>query len=157
MLRSQYSPFRPRMAVDASILARLLSKSTCLTSKLMFSSWTVNLGPAAPVLTYVPPNPQPDGLGYNPRCIRRDVSSYISSRTTNDSDIANLLTAYTDIGSFQNRMQGDFVRGYLGVHAGGHYTCGGDPGGDFFTSPGDPYFFLHRESIRSSISHLWPL
>lgn len=29
----------------------------------------------------------------------------------------------------------------------GHYTIGGDPGGDFFVSPGDPAFFLHHAQI----------
>ncbi|KAI9037067.1 Di-copper centre-containing protein [Aspergillus affinis] len=49
--------------------------------------------------------------------------------------------------------------GYLGVHSGGHYTVGGDPDGsfpakfitnpgqDFFTSLGDPAFFLHHAAI----------
>jgi tyrosinase len=98
-----------------------------------------------PVLPYVTPNPRPDGLGYNPRCIIRDLSTYISTRSTNASDIYNLITRYTDIGAFQGRLQGDFVYGYFGIHAGGHYTIGGDPGGDFFASPADPYFFFHRE------------
>jgi tyrosinase len=34
-----------------------------------------------------------------------------------------------------------------GVHTGGHFTIGGDPGGDIFTSPGDPAFFLHHAQI----------
>jgi tyrosinase len=69
------------------------------------------------------------------------------------------------------RMQGDFPNNYLGVHAGGHFWVGGDPGkflsssphpkkpspgiatdnllqgGDLFASPGDPYFFLHHAQI----------
>jgi tyrosinase len=44
-------------------------------------------------------------------------------------------------------MQGDFVTGYFGVHAGGHFWVGGDPGGDLYASPGDPYFFLHHAQI----------
>jgi tyrosinase len=44
-------------------------------------------------------------------------------------------------------MQGDFPSGYLGVHTAGHFTVGGDPGGDLFASPGDPYFFLHHAMI----------
>lgn len=32
-------------------------------------------------------------------------------------------------------------------HFAGHYTIGGDPGGDFFASPGDPAFFLHHAQI----------
>jgi tyrosinase len=33
------------------------------------------------------------------------------------------------------------------VHAGGHFWIGGDPGGDLYASPGDPYFFLHHAQI----------
>lgn len=62
-------------------------------------------------------------------------------------------------------MQGNFfIDGFFGVHLGGscgssptqiictnkllgHYTIGGDPGGDFFASPGDPAFWLHHAQI----------
>lgn len=36
---------------------------------------------------------------------------------------------------------------FYGVHTAGHFTIGGDPGGDIFTSPGDPAFFLHHAQI----------
>ncbi|KAI7774478.1 hypothetical protein LA080_008311 [Diaporthe eres] len=45
------------------------------------------------------------------------------------------------------KMQGSGLRDTLGVHIGGHYTIGGDPGGDFFVSPGDPAFYLHHGMI----------
>ena len=35
----------------------------------------------------------------------------------------------------------------LGIHGGGHYTIGGDPGADPFISPGDPAFYLHHSQI----------
>lgn len=35
----------------------------------------------------------------------------------------------------------------IGIHGGGHYTIGGDPGRDLFTSPGDPVFYLHHGMI----------
>jgi len=44
-------------------------------------------------------------------------------------------------------MQGDFANGFLGVHTAGHFTIGGDPGGDLFASPADPAFFLHHAMI----------
>jgi tyrosinase len=44
-------------------------------------------------------------------------------------------------------MQGDFSNGFLGVHTAGHFTVGGDPGGDLFASPGDPYFYFHHAMI----------
>lgn len=37
--------------------------------------------------------------------------------------------------------------GDLGVHGGGHYALGGDPGRDVATSPGDPAFYLHHAMI----------
>jgi hypothetical protein len=43
-----------------------------------------------------------------------------------------------DTPSFQNRMQGNFTSGYLGMHSARHYTIGGDAGSDFFNSPSDP-------------------
>ncbi|KAG8626321.1 hypothetical protein KVT40_005266 [Elsinoe batatas] len=33
------------------------------------------------------------------------------------------------------------------LHTAGHYIVGGAPGGDFYTSPGDPYFWLHHAMI----------
>lgn len=35
----------------------------------------------------------------------------------------------------------------IGVHVAGHYTIAGDPGGDFYTSPNDPAFFVHHGMI----------
>jgi tyrosinase len=37
--------------------------------------------------------------------------------------------------------------GEWGVHTAGHFTIGGDPGGDFFVAPGDPAFYLHHGQI----------
>jgi hypothetical protein len=71
------------------------------------------------------PNPQSDGLGYNPRCIIRDISQYVSSRWTKDRDIHDLVMGYTNLESFQNRLQEDLPSGYFGIHAAGHYTSGG--------------------------------
>ncbi|KAJ0109609.1 hypothetical protein J7T55_014171 [Diaporthe amygdali] len=53
----------------------------------------------------------------------------------------------TEIGSFQNKMQGVGLQNDWGVHTAGHYTIGGDPAGDFFVSPGDPAFYLHHGMI----------
>ncbi|KAF7182921.1 hypothetical protein CNMCM7691_002665 [Aspergillus felis] len=112
-----------------------------------FKNWTVNLGPVFPSLKVpgiVAQNGS--GLNYNPRCLRRDICKDAASWTTTDQ-VVDLINNYTDILSFQNRMQGDFPNGFLGIHSGGHYTIGGDPGGDFFVSPGDPAFFLHHAAI----------
>ncbi|KAF7514939.1 hypothetical protein G7054_g14876 [Neopestalotiopsis clavispora] len=89
-------------------------------------------------------------LGYQPRCIRRDVSPWVSSQWSTDEQSFDLLTNplyQTDIGAFQDRLQGDFDIGFYGLHSAGHYTIGGDPGGDFFNSPNDPMFWLHHSQI----------
>jgi tyrosinase len=93
------------------------------------------------------PNPSPSGLGYNPRCLRRDISRIASSGWTKDSDIVSLISHSNDFLTLTTTMQGDFPNGFLGVHTGGHFTIGGDPGGDLFVSPGDPAFFLHHAMI----------
>lgn len=118
----------------------------CLTSG-PFQNMQVNLGPVAPVLSYAPANPSPDGLGYNPRCVRRDISTVASQEALTDNNITSLITGNTDILDFQNTMQGNFPAGLIGVHTAGHFLVGGDPGGDLFSSPGDPYFFLHHAQI----------
>lgn len=116
---------------------------------LITSSWTVNLGPVSPAFNDTPPNPLKSGLGYNPRCLRRDISQYVTSHFLTDSDVASLITNFNDIYRFQTFMQGNFFSSpnYLGVHTAGHFVVGGDPGGDLFSSPGDPYFFLHHAMI----------
>lgn len=118
----------------------------CVTSG-PFKDWKINLGPVSPVLPDINPNPEFTGLGYNPRCLRRDISKFASSGWTKDSDIVSLILNNTDFLSFSTNMQGNFPAGFLGVHTGGHFTVGGDPGGDLFASPGDPYFFLHHSMI----------
>ncbi|KAF4556627.1 Tyrosinase-like protein 6 [Elsinoe fawcettii] len=118
----------------------------CVTSG-PFKDYQVNLGPLSPTLPYAPANPSPDGLGYNPRCIRRDISSAASQSALTDKNSTDLINNSANILSFQNTMQGDFPNGLIGVHTAGHFLVGGDPGGDLFASPGDPYFFLHHGQI----------
>lgn len=116
-----------------------------------FVNHSVNLGPVVPAISFVEKNPQPDGLGYNARCIRRDISGYAASRWANDGNVTALITDSPHIGAFQTTLQGDFASGFLGVHTAGHFFVGGDPGGDIFSSPGDPYFYLHH----AQIDRLW--
>jgi tyrosinase len=111
---------------------------------LTHESWSVNLGPVSPALPNITPNPSPSGLGYNPRCLRRDISLAASSGWSKDADVAALIKNADTFYNFSTTMQGDFAAGYLGVHTAGHFTIGGDPGG---ASPGDPMFFLHHAMI----------
>ena len=112
-----------------------------------FANYTVNLGPMAPVLSFIKPNPSPDGLGYNPRCFRRDIGAYPAKIWSKDSDCYALITQSPHIGAFQTTMQGDFAAGFLGIHTSGHFFTGGDPGGDLFSSVGDPFFYLQHAQI----------
>ena len=107
----------------------------CVTSG-PFRNMSVNLGPLSPVFTDTTANPQPDGLGYNPRCLRRDTGTYAASIGSSDKNTTDLIKDNTDVGSFQFVMQGDFANGLIGVHTAGHFWVGGDPGGDIFASPG---------------------
>jgi len=120
-----------------------------------FTNWPVNLGPVSSDLTCTPANPianstDPNaGLGYNPRCLKRDISSWTSSQWTNDASVVQLLQSM-DMRTFWSDMQGGtplFANNFMGVHTAGHFTVGGDPGSDFLTSPGDPYFFFHHAQI----------
>jgi tyrosinase len=128
------------------------------------------MGPVQSILKIpggLPPNPQPDGLGYNPRCMRRDISLQ-ASNATNDFEVSSLIKNHNDIASFQNVFQGLFeqgkhssvqtacetytdfctkIPGLLGVHGGGHFTIGGDAGSDFYNSPADPAFFPHHATV----------
>lgn len=112
-----------------------------------FKDYKTNLGPLGPYLTDVPANPRADGLGYNPRCLRRDLGAYVAARESTDANSTALITENTDIDSFQTLMQGNFPAGIVGVHTAGHMWVAGDPGADLFASPADPFFFLHHAQI----------
>jgi tyrosinase len=76
------------------------------------------LGDTAP-----PKNPRQDGYGYNPRCIKRDISGYLVQRDATPAKTAALITNSKTVGSFQDTMQS-----MNGVHTAGHFTVSGDPG-----------------------------
>ncbi|KAF1837597.1 Di-copper centre-containing protein [Decorospora gaudefroyi] len=116
----------------------------CVTGPL--ANWTVSLGPIQTHAEGIKPNPQADGLGYNPRCLNRDVSKE-AAYSSRDEVITALIEDSNDVLTFQNRMQGDFANGYLGVHSAGHYTINGDAGSDFFNSPSDPAFYFHHAQV----------
>jgi tyrosinase len=94
----------------------------------------------------LPPNPRADGLGYNPRCLSRDISIQ-SSNETRDEAVVALIKNHDTIAEFQRVYQGEFAEGRMGVHTGGHYTIGGDAGSDFYNSPADPAFFPHHGMV----------
>jgi tyrosinase len=102
----------------------------------------VNLGPMALPL-YNGTTETGTIMDYNPRCLVRDVSADINTAYANSTSMVNLITQNDNIADFQNIMQGALGSADLGVHGGGHYTIGGNPGDDVYISPGDPVFYLH--------------
>ncbi|KAI1097551.1 Di-copper centre-containing protein [Jackrogersella minutella] len=117
----------------------------CVTSG-PFKDMKVNLGPVS-----LPTNNGTlvtgSGLEYNPRCLRRDISVGVNSAYANATTVLELILQSKNIADFQTVMQGVPGSGSLGVHGGGHYTIGGDPGADVYVSPGDPAFYLHHGMI----------
>ncbi|KAH8901110.1 Di-copper centre-containing protein [Thozetella sp. PMI_491] len=112
-----------------------------------FANITVNLGPIGATLAEPEVTNVASTFDYNPRCMKRDITNWTSSRWTTEQNITDLVINNEDIASFQNAMQGNTTIGDYGVHGGGHYTYTGDPAGDVYISPGDPTFFLHHAQI----------
>lgn len=87
-------------------------------------------------------------LDYNPRCAKRDITSYAAQKWLTTENMYNITIgpASKNIATFQDELQGRFGDGFLGMHAAGHYSMGGD-GGDFYSSPNDPVFYLHHAMV----------
>lgn len=84
-----------------------------------FKDMKVNLGPVALGLTNGSTIANGDGLSYNPRCLKRDLTDYTNKRWANTSSIVSLILGNNDIESFQMAMQGVPGSGNIGVHGGG--------------------------------------
>ncbi|KEY67777.1 hypothetical protein S7711_04095 [Stachybotrys chartarum IBT 7711] len=106
-----------------------------------FANMTVNLGPVGG-LEGTEPGPD-GGLGYNPRGLRRDIGPAMNMRYANYSTVLNLLLQ-PNIEQYRLLSEGVPYTVEIGPHGGIHYVIGGDPGGDLFTSPGDPAFWVHH-------------
>jgi tyrosinase len=128
------------------------------------NSMVVNLGPVYPTLAEPEVVSTGTGFVYNPRCLKRDISVWLTSQWSTDNHSSTLIENNPDIYWFQTSMQGELTTTSYGVHAAGHFTYGGDPGGvslrpgeaknqmltfqqDVYSSPGDPAFFLHHGQI----------
>ncbi|KAK7739334.1 hypothetical protein SLS63_001677 [Diaporthe eres] len=115
-----------------------------------FANMTVNLGPFGGTFGT---EPGPDGgLGYNPRGLKRDVGPDINERYCNYTTVLDLLEKPT-ITDYRLLSEGVPYTVEIGPHGGGHYVINGDPGGDLFTSPGDPAFWVHH----GQMDRLWAL
>ncbi|KAG7293508.1 hypothetical protein NEMBOFW57_003560 [Staphylotrichum longicolle] len=102
----------------------------------------LHLGPIA----FEPAGPQ-GGLGYNPRCLSRDLSPDFASGGTRPTNVTRLL-ACEDLACVNVRFD-DPVGG---VHGYGHFLVGGIQL-DVFASPSDPVFWLHH----AQIDRLWTI
>lgn len=83
-----------------------------------FKNMTVNLGPIALPNSTIGPD---GGLGYNPRCLKRDVGPAVATKYTNYTAVLSTLITQ-DIASFQWQLQGTPGQNTIGPHGGGHYT-----------------------------------
>ncbi|KAG9231566.1 hypothetical protein BJ875DRAFT_443990 [Amylocarpus encephaloides] len=126
----------------------------CVT-KGPFKDMVVSIGPFQKIVSNIPSNPNSDNFGANPRCLRRDVNKY-SAAVTADNYTYALIKESKTIDQFQATFLGTPAKNDWGVHIGGHYTIGGDPGGDFFTSPGDPIFYTHH-GMADRIWWIWQM
>ncbi|RDL37489.1 uncharacterized protein BP5553_04922 [Venustampulla echinocandica] len=146
----QHAGYRLGMA---SIMVPPGNGGGCVTTGPL-GNMTVTLGPIAGSMDAslkIPNNPRTDGYGYNPRCLRRDVNNYFTSQFLRPVDIANHLKSTSEIDPFQTSLQTDTAKAFS-LHTGGHYSIWGDPGGDFYVSPGDPAFWVHHGQIDR---HWW--
>ncbi|KAI0874785.1 Di-copper centre-containing protein [Hypoxylon argillaceum] len=118
-----------------------------------FKDYVVNLGPVSP--TQDGQVAFPVFLGYNPRCMSRDLSAFTATNWLTLSNILNITVgaASGSVLLFQNELQGRFTDGFLGLHTAGHGVMGGSSG-DIFASPTDPVFFLHH-AMLDRVYWLW--
>ncbi|KAI1129745.1 Di-copper centre-containing protein [Nemania abortiva] len=100
-----------------------------------FAGYNVTLGPVA----FEPKGPD-GGLGYNPRCLSRDISLEWSNHTK-PTDVLSVLTTCNDLECFDTQLEA-----IDGVHAGGHFSMGG-LGIDPYASAADPAFWLHHAQV----------
>jgi tyrosinase len=128
----------------------------CVTSG-PFKNMSVNLGQASldvpgGVIISNPAGP----FAYNPRCLKRDLTTAINRMFANATSILTTILEPQNIDAFQTKLQGPVGTGDIGIHGGGHFALGGDPGRDFFVSPGDPAFYLHHSMI-DRVWWIWQL
>ncbi|KAF5675193.1 tyrosinase [Fusarium heterosporum] len=118
-----------------------------------FAGAVANLGPPSPGMDGMKATKTP--LESNPHCLVRDLTSYAIDTWMTLPNLYNVTLgqASQSIQAMQDEFQGRFPDGFLGLHAAGHFTMGGDSS-DLFSSPNDPVFFLHH-SMVDHIYWIW--
>ncbi|KAH0427228.1 hypothetical protein CcaCcLH18_09785 [Colletotrichum camelliae] len=115
-----------------------------------FSKMVVHIGPAA-LAQYGTDKPfnVTDPLEDLPRCLKRDLNKHVAAKYCSFRNTTNLITQQKTIETFAPLLQGDdrFFPNTLGVHGGGHFIIGGDPGADGLIAPGDPAFWVHQAQV----------
>lgn len=115
-----------------------------------FANITVPFGQVSPNL-----NPElldnPHNLDYKPHCLRRDLSTRVIGPSLTADNVRALLSS-PNITEFNQLINLGNTPGVQALHGGGHQGVGGDMG-DFWSSPGDPIFYLHH----AQIDRLWTL
>ncbi|KAF6820087.1 hypothetical protein CPLU01_12861 [Colletotrichum plurivorum] len=115
-----------------------------------FHNMTVHIGPAA-LAQYGSEKPfnVTNPLEDLPRCLKRDLNAYVATTYCSFRNTTALITEQKNIRDFGALLQGDdrFFPNTLGVHGGGHFIIGGDPGADALISPGDPVFWVHQAQV----------
>jgi tyrosinase len=114
----------------------------------------VTLGPVMPVLPDVNPNPQRDGLGHNPRCLRRDLNKNAAAVTTAQHTF-DLITESKTADAFHDRLMGFNGQKDWGVHSGGHFSVGGEPAGVSSPVYGPSAERTRSEASRRSTTFHW--
>ncbi|TQN67016.1 Tyrosinase-like protein orsC [Colletotrichum shisoi] len=148
----EFIPGRPPIVLTGqadlpSITLPIGTGGGCVTSG-PFRDMSVNLGPVALDLPGGVLESNPEGpLAYNPRCLKRDLTTEINRAFADATAVLPNILRPQNVYDFQMQMQGVPGTGNIGIHGGGHYSLGGDPGRDVFTSPGDPAFYLHHAMI----------
>ena len=84
-------------------------------------------------------------LDYNPRCIKRDLTTALLQMYVNYTSIVDLIYNSQIIWDLEDKMQGTPIG--PGLHGGGHFAMGGDPGRDTDASAGDPAFYHHHGMV----------
>ncbi|KAK0671515.1 Grixazone synthase [Cercophora samala] len=124
--------------VDEPVIIPPATGGGCVSGPLSEENFKVNLGP----IGYAPQGPD-NGLGFNPRCLTRDLSPTISQQTLRPSNVTFLLEQ-SCLTEFNENL--DKTPNGLGVHPAGHLSVGMVEL-DVFISPSDPIFYLHHANM----------